>query len=212
MIAGMEAQRSVMVADQLRARGITAERVLAAMAEVPREEFVPVELQRHAYEDHPLAIGGGQTISQPFIVASMTQALELDPGDVALEVGAGSGYQAAILARLCRRVLTIERDPDLAATAAANLARLGIENVEVRTGDGSLGAIDLAPYSAILVAAAARRVPPALLEQLAVGGRMVIPVESAAPDQQDLVLITREASKYSSRVLFPVRFVPLVEG
>lgn len=208
----METPRSVMVAEQLRARGITDERVLAAMAEVPREEFVPPDLRRHAYEDHPLAIGGGQTISQPLVVASMTQALAPQPCDIALEVGTGSGYQAAILASLCCSVLTIERDPTLAATAAATLARLGFANVEVRFGDGSRGAPDQAPYSLIVVAAAASRVPPALLEQLAIGGRMVIPVGSASPKNQDLLLVTREGAEYTSRVLFPVRFVPLIEN
>ena len=207
----METQRSMMLAEQMRARGVTDERVLAAMAAIPREEFVPASLRGLAYDDRPLAIGGGQTISQPLVVALTTQALEVKADDSALEVGAGSGYQAAILARLCRRVLTFERDGTLAATAAATLKRLGIDNVEVRVQDGSQGAPDRAPYTVILVAAASPRVPPALLEQLAAGGRMAIPVGPPAPQPQELFLIRRDGPVLTTRVLFPVRFVPLIE-
>jgi len=182
------------------------------MAEVPREEFVPPEVRDLAYEDHPLEIGAGQTISQPLIVAWMTQAVRPEPDEVGLEVGAGSGYQAAVLSRLVRKVITVEREPELAARAAETLRRLGYANVEVVTGDGTLGWPAEAPYSVILVAAAARRVPPALIDQLAEGGRMAIPVESGRRELQELLLIRRRDGRIFSEVLFPVRFVPLIEG
>ena len=201
-----------MVAEQLLPHGVTDERVLRAMSEIPREEFVPAKLRRHAYEDRALGIECGQTISQPLVVALMTQALGPNPDDVALEVGAGSGYQAAVLSRLCRKVITLEREPALAEHASATLKRLGFTNVEVGVADGSLGWPAEAPYEIILVAAAAGHVPPALIEQLAEGGRMAIPV-ALSPDQpQDLRLYEKHGGAVSYRSLFPVLFVPLLTG
>jgi len=201
-----------MVAEQLRPHGVKDERVLDAMAAVPREEFLAPRMRRHAYEDRALAIECGQTISQPLVVALMAQAAEPQPDDVALEVGTGSGYAAAVLSRLCRKVITIEREPALAEHASETLRRLGFDNVEVAVGDGSLGWPVEAPYNVILVAAAARGVPPALIEQLADGGRMVIPV-SVGPDQpQDLRVYVRRGSEVSYRSMFPVLFVPLRTG
>jgi len=201
-----------MAAEQLIPHGVTDERVLRAMLELPREEFVPARLRRHAYEDRALGIECGQTISQPLVVALMTQALAPTPDDVALEVGAGSGYQAAVLGRLCRKVITLEREPALAEHASATLTRLGFTNVEVAVADGSLGWAAEAPYEIILVAAAAPYVPPALVEQLAEGGRMAIPV-AVSPDQpQDLRLYEKHAGEVTYRSLFPVLFVPLLTG
>jgi len=207
--AGMESQRARMVADQLRPNGIHDELVLRALAEVPREEFVPPAARRHAYDDRALGIGWGQTISQPLVVAAMTQALQPGPDDTVLEVGTGSGYQAAVLARLARRVLTVEREPQLAERAAATLKRLGFDNVEVVVADGSLGWPPAAPYAGILVACATPSVPQPLLDQLLDGGRLVIPVGHPAADHQDLQVITRRGSQTLVRSLFPVRFVPL---
>ena len=201
-----------MVAEQLRPHGVTDERVLQAMASVPREEFLALRMRRHAYEDRALAIECGQTISQPLVVALMIQAAAPQPEDVALEVGTGSGYAAAVLSRLCRRVVTVEREPALAEHAAATLRRLGYDNVEVAVGDGSLGWPAGAPYAVILVAAAARGVPQALLDQLAEGGRMVIPVAISAEEPQDLRLYTRTGGEVTYRSLFPVLFVPLRPG
>jgi protein-L-isoaspartate(D-aspartate) O-methyltransferase len=201
-----------MVAEQLLPHGVTDERVLRAMSEIPREEFVPARLRGHAYEDRALGIECGQTISQPLVVALMTQALAPKPDDVALEVGAGSGYQAAVLSRLCRKVITLEREPALAEHASATLRRLGLSNVEVAVADGSLGWAAEAPYDVILVAAAAGQVPPALVEQLAEGGRMAIPV-AVSPDQpQDLRLYEKHGGEVTYRSLFPVLFVPLLTG
>jgi protein-L-isoaspartate(D-aspartate) O-methyltransferase len=201
-----------MVGEQLRPNGITDERVLRVMAELPRDEFVPPLQRRLAYEDHPVAIGGGQTISQPLVVAAMTQAVAPQPGETVLEIGSGSGYQAAILARLAGRVIGIERDRRLAVRGAETLRRLGITNAEIHHGDGNLGWPEAAPYDAIVVSAAAPTVPPALIEQLADWGRMVVPVESGREGQQDLLLIRRLGGRLRSQPLFPVRFVPLVEG
>src|SRR5438046_3232061 len=175
-----------MVAEQLRPHGVTDERVLEAMASVPREEFLAPRMRRHAYEDRALAIECGQTISQPLVVALMSQALALSPEDVALEVGTGSGYQAAVLSRLCRRVVTLELEPALAEHAAATLKRLGFDNVEVAVADGSRGWPSSAPYGGILVACAARELPAALVAQLADGGRLVIPVHTGSEQPQDL--------------------------
>src|ERR1700694_931754 len=161
---GTPAQR--MVAEQLLPPGVTDPRVLQSMAEIPREEFLSPRLRRHAYEDRALSIDCGQTISQPLVVALMTQALAPKPDEIALEVGAGSGYQAAVLSRLCRKVITLEREPALAEHASDTLRRLGFVNVEVAVADGSLGWPAEAPYDIILVAAAPREVPPALVEQL----------------------------------------------
>jgi protein-L-isoaspartate(D-aspartate) O-methyltransferase len=201
-----------MVAEQLRPHGVTDERVLEAMASVPREEFLHPRMRRHAYEDRALAIDCGQTISQPLVVALMTQAASPQPDDVALEVGTGSGYAAAVLSRLCRKVITIEREPALAEHASQTLLRLGFDNVEVALGDGSLGWPAEAPYQVILVAAAAPGVPPALIDQLAEGGRLVIPVEVSPHEPQDLRVYTRRPDGVGYRSLFPVLFVPLRPG
>jgi len=201
-----------MVAEQLRPNGVMDERVLQAMAAVPREEFLAPGMRRHAYEDRALAIECGQTISQPLVVALMAQAGAPQPDDVALEVGTGSGYGAAVLSRLCRRVITIEREPALAEHASETLRRLGFANVEVAVADGSLGWPDEAPYNVILVAAAATGVPQALLDQMAGGGRMVIPVATSSDEPQDLRVYVRHGADVSYRSLFPVLFVPLRTG
>ena len=169
-------------------------------------------MRRHAYEDRALAIECGQTISQPLVVALMAQAAAPEPDDVALEVGTGSGYAAAVLSRLCRKVFTIEREPALAEHASETLRRLGFDNVEVAVGDGSLGWPAEAPYRVILVAAAARAVPQALLEQLSEGGRMVIPVAIGPEEPQDLRVYVRRGSDVTWRSLFQVLFVPLRTG
>jgi protein-L-isoaspartate(D-aspartate) O-methyltransferase len=201
-----------MVAEQLATHGVTDERVLQAMSEIPREVFVAPRLRRHAYEDRALAIDCGQTISQPLVVALMTQAVVPKPDDIALEVGAGSGYQAAVLSRLCRKVTTVEREPALAERASETLTRVGFTNVEVAVADGSLGWPASAPYDIILVACAAREVPPALLDQLAEGGRMVIPVAVSPDEPQDLRLYEKHGGEVTYRSLFPVLFVPLRPG
>jgi protein-L-isoaspartate(D-aspartate) O-methyltransferase len=201
-------QRAEMVEKQLRRRGIGDAAVLAAMLVVPRHEFVPRELRSRAYEDLPLPIGSGQTISQPYIVAAMTLALRLQPADRALEIGTGLGYQAAILSHLAKEVFTIERQPELASTASEKLASLGYDNVHVHCGDGTLGLPEFAPFHAILVAAAAPAAPQPLLAQLGEGGRMIIPIGDA--DNQELQLIEKHAGKFSTRTMEGCRFVPLV--
>ena len=201
-----------MVAEQLVPHGVVNERVLHVMATLPREEFLAEGARRYAYEDRALAIECGQTISQPLVVALMTQALDPQPDDTALEVGTGSGYQAAVLSRLCRGVTTLEREPALAEHASATLRRLGVENVEVAVADGSLGWPEHAPYNVILVAAAAAEVPQALIDELADGGRMVIPVRVGQGEPQDLRLYVRRGADVSYRSLFPVMFVPLRTG
>ena len=201
-----------MVAEQLRPHGVTDERVLRAMTEVPREEFLAPRMRRHAYEDRALAIECGQTISQPLVVALMTQAASPNPGDIALEVGTGSGYAAAVLSRLCREVVSIEREPALAEHASETLRRLGFDNVKVAVADGSLGWPAEAPYSVILVAAAASGVPQPLIDQLADGGRMVIPVAVSPHEPQDLRVYVRRGKDVMYRSLFPVLFVPLRPG
>jgi len=204
--------RARMVETQLRARGIRNERVLQAMRTVPRHEFVPEASRARAYEDTPLAIGAGQTISQPYIVALMTEWIEPEPGDRVLEVGTGSGYQAAVLAGLVREVYTIELLPELARAAAGRLARLGYDNVHVREGDGYLGWPERAPFDAIVVTAGATEIPAPLVEQLKPGGRMVIPV-GRAPGVQTLKVVDRTADgTVSVRDVAPVRFVPLRRG
>src|ERR1700682_5323284 len=201
-----------MVAEQLVPHGVIDERVLRVMSEIPREEFIAPRLRRYAYDDRALGIDCGQTISQPLVVALMTQALAPKPDEIALEVGAGSGYQAAVLSRLCRKVVTLEREAALAEHAAATLARLGFANVEVAAADGSLGWPGSAPYDLILVACAAPGVPPALIDQLADGGRMVIPVEISPHEPQDLRLYEKHGGEVNFRSLFPVLFVPLRSG
>lgn len=205
----MEAHRLGMVADQLRRREITDPRVLDAFARVPREAFVPDDIQEHAYADSPLPIGNGQTISQPYVVAMTVQALQLKGGERVLEIGAGSGYAAAILGALCREVDTVERIGELATAAAARLARLGYGNVHVHHADGTLGWPPNAPYEAIAVAAGAPKPPQSLLDQLAVGGRLVIPHGQA--EHQSLARITRQsATNFVEEDLGAVRFVPLI--
>ena len=209
LAADWAARRREMVEQQLRARGIRDERVLAAMSEMPRHEFVSPEQKEHAYEDHPLSIGQGQTISQPYMVAAMLQALDLRGPEKVLEVGTGSGYQAALLARLASRVVTMEAEPLLAASARERLARMGLtDHISVIVGDGSLGYPSEAPYDGIIVAAAAPEVPPCLFEQLAEGGRLVVPVGDR--DCQELLQIRRINGQPVSRGLGYCRFVPLV--
>ena len=202
------ALRVEMIEKQLRRRGISDAAVLAVMAAVPRHEFVAEELRSHAYDDLPLPIGGGQTISQPYMVAAMTAALRLQPSDRVLEIGTGCGYHAAVLSRLAKEVFTIERWPELASTASARLARLGYPNAHVHCGDGTLGLPELAPFDAILVAAAAPAVPKPLLAQLAEGGRMILPVGNT--EHQELRLIEKHGDAFPTKMLEGCRFVPLV--
>jgi protein-L-isoaspartate(D-aspartate) O-methyltransferase len=194
--------------DQLVARGIRDARVLDAMRRVPRHVFVEPGTQGLAYADRALPIGGGQTISQPYMVAAMTEALRLQGTERVLEVGTGSGYQAAILAELARDVVTIERYADLADAARARLAALGYHNVRVIVGDGSLGSEADAPYEGILVAAASPRIPASLKRQLADGGRLVIPI--GPPDQQFLTVVHREGAVFTQSIGDGCVFVPLV--
>jgi len=204
-----EAQRARMVREQLERRGIREAAVLKAMGQVPRERFVPVGYRPQAYEDRALGIGQGQTISQPYMVAVMTEALKVPAGARVLEVGTGSGYQAAVLAALGAEVYTIERIPTLAAAARARLARLGLGGVSVRVGDGSSGWSEYAPYAGILVAAAAPAVADALLQQLDPdGGRLVVPIGDR--ELQDLVLVERSGAAFSYQTLLACRFVPLL--
>jgi len=198
-----------MVHDQIEARGVEDARVLEAMRTVPRHRFVPADLRHAAYADGPLPIGHGQTISQPYIVAVMTELLAPEPDDVVLDVGTGSGYQAAVLAQLVKRVYSIEIVPELASAARRQLEALGYANVEVITGDGWAGLPALAPFDGILVAAAPPEVPQALLDQLAVGARLVIPVGRW---DQDLRVYERTEQGIEQRTIFGVRFVPLVHG
>lgn len=205
-----ERLRDDMVHRQIAARGIRTPSILEAMRKVPREAFVPAAMQKNAYEDSPLPIGSRQTISQPYIVAFMLDALALDENDRVLEIGTGSGYAAAILARLAAKVVSIERIEELAESARETLGELGCENVELVHGDGSKGWPEGAPYDAIVVAASGPRVPDSLQEQLAIGGRLVMPV-GANRDDQRLVRITRiAADRYNREDLTGVRFVPLV--
>ncbi len=199
--------RAAMVEWQLRQRGIRDPRVLEAFREVPRHLFVPVELVHQAYDDCPLPIGEGQTISQPYMVAAMTEAAELTGREKVLEVGTGSGYQAAILARLAAHVYTVEQHALLSAAAEERLRRLGVANVTCLIGDGSLGYATAAPYEAIVVTAAAPTVPPTLIEQLTSGGRLVIPVGTR--DSQELLLVRRDDGEVSRQTINYCRFVPL---
>ena len=202
------AQRRSMVESQLRARGIRDERVLAAMFRVPRHEFVSAEYRDQVYEDHPIPIGEGQTLSQPYIVAVMLEALALDPSDTVLEIGTGSGYQTALLAELAKQVYSVERHASLAHDARATLARLGYGNAEVALGDGSHGLAERAPFDAIVVSAAAPQIPPPLFEQMREEGRMVIPVGPA--HAQELQLVRKQAGKLIVANLEGCRFVPLI--
>jgi len=202
-------EREAMVAHQIEARGVSDDATLAAMRTVPRHEFVPRENRSLAYRDSPLPIGHGQTISQPYIVGYMTEMLELEPGDRVLEVGTGSGYQAAVLAEVVDEVHTVEIIPALARSADATFDRLDLDGIQRRESDGYYGWEEAAPFDAIIVTAAASHVPPPLVEQLAPGGRMIIPVGSTAWTQ-NLVLITKDdEGDVRTRALIPVRFVPL---
>ena len=192
----------------LRKSGIEDERTLAAMGAVPRERFVPIGQRHRAYEDSALGIERGQTISQPYIVAATCVLLGLAGGERVLDVGTGSGYAACVLAELAREVVTIERVPELAAAAAAALARAGHPEVDVRVGDGSLGVPDRAPYDAVAVAAAAPSIPPALAAELATGGRLVVP--RGTRQAQRLVLVERRDGELVERASIPCRFVPLL--
>lgn len=197
-----------MVANQIASRGLRDPRVLAAMAWTPREWFLPPHLARSAYDDGPLPIGSGQTISQPYVVALMTASLAPRRRDRILEIGTGSGYQTAILARLAHTVFTVERRPDLLVEAEERFRRLGLTNIHTRLGDGAAGWPEAAPFDGILVTAAAPRIPDPLLEQLAPGGRLVIPVGDLA--SQDLVILRRTSHGFEERRAGGVRFVPLI--
>jgi protein-L-isoaspartate(D-aspartate) O-methyltransferase len=201
-----------MVKEQLSSSGygITNARVLAAMGQVPRHEFVPVELRPRAYDDGPLPIGYNQTISQPYIVAFMTEHLDLKPTDRVLEIGTGSGYQAAVLAELADEVYTIEIVDALAQRAEADLKRLGYTNIHVRVGDGCQGWPEAAPFDTIIVTCAPEKVPPPLIEQLRDGGRMIIPVGPLG--DQELVLLSRQGEQMEQHAVLPVRFVPMTGG
>ena len=201
--------RQQMVSEQLARAGrdITNSRVLVAMGKVPRHEFVPKTMRARAYEDHPLPIGHEQTISQPFIVAFMTERLEPKPTDRVLEIGTGSGYQAAVLAELVAQVYTIEIIEDLAQRAAADLKRLGYTNVNVRAGDGYKGWAEAAPFDAVIVTCAPTEVPQPLTDQLKDGGRMVIPIGRIG--KQELVLLRKRGGKLEQHAVLPVQFVPM---
>jgi len=199
--------RQNMVEYQIKGRGIKDKNVLGAMLKVPRHLFVPEEMRDLAYRDEPLPIGHGQTISQPYIVGYMTEALKLQPGDRVLEIGTGSGYQTAILAEIVSEVYTIELIPELSLRAQETLKSLGYKNIEFLTGDGSKGWPEKAPFEAILVSAAPAEVPPALMEQLKIDGRLIIPVGT---DSQELVLIKRTKKGWEKTRLIGVRFVPLI--
>jgi len=204
------AQRKAMVERQLKGRGIKDPRVLAAMAKVPRHLFVPEAQKPHAYEDRPLPIGLGQTISQPYVVALMTEAVRIKPGDKVLEIGTGSGYQAAVLSEITPKAFTIEILPALADAARKRLRELGYPTVQVKTGDGYLGWPQQAPFDAIIVTAAPGKIPPKLVEQLKEGGRMVVPVGER--DKQRLTLVEKQGGKLKITNLAPVAFVPMVHG
>lgn len=201
--------RQRMVEEQIIKRGISDSAVINAMLEVKRHLFVPDKFRTSAYEDHPLPIGQDQTISQPYIVALMTELLQVDKNQKILEVGTGSGYQAAILSLLADSVFTIEIIPELAASAKERLNRLGYKNVVVKTGDGYKGWAEHSPFDGIIVTCAPDEVPSLLLEQLAIGGRMVIPVGSY---YQELLLITKDSSGTSGKSIVPVKFVPMIKG
>jgi len=221
VVAGLLAQTTVVMADrysiereamvlkQIEGRGVSDPRVVKAMREVPRHLFVPKEMRRSAYQDYPLPIGHNQTISQPYIVALMTEVLKLEGNEKVLEIGTGSGYQAAVLSKLCKQAFTIEILKPLADQAREILNRLGYENVTVRHGDGYKGWPEEAPFDAIIVTAAPPEVPPKLVEQLKTGGRMVIPVGTLI---QELMLIEKKKDGVVEKRLLPVRFVPMVHG
>jgi protein-L-isoaspartate(D-aspartate) O-methyltransferase len=200
-------KRERMVDTQIEARGVKDQKVLAAMRKVPRHLFVPENMKLYAYQDEPLLIGEGQTISQPYIVAYMSEALQLKGHERVLEVGTGSGYQAAILAEIVKEVFSVELLESLSLNAQDVLKKMSYRNIYFRVGDGTLGWKEHAPYDAIIVTAAPTKVPKALQDQLISGGRMVIPVGAAF---QELVLVTKEKRKFKKKKLLPVRFVPLI--
>lgn len=200
-------RRAWMVRTQLEARGIDDTRVLAAMGKIPREQFVPPSVCERAYADIPLPIGGGATISQPYIVARMTELARIQPGDRLLEIGTGSGYHAAVLDEMGAEVYTIENVPALALQARARLEKLGHARVRVRHGEGYEGWPEAAPFSAIIVTAAPLAIPDTLCDQLALGGRMVIPV--GPPTWQHLMLVTRSEGGFDEQTLEPVAFIPM---
>ena len=203
-------ERRRMVEKQLLDRGIRDQRLLDAMAAIPRHEFVEELYRDQAYADHPLPIAADQTISQPYIVALMLELLNLDPGSKVLEIGTGSGYQTALLARIAGSVFSMERHVELAQQAAKILSRIGSVNARVVTGDGSRGLVEHAPYDAIIVSAAASEIPPPLFEQLREGGRMIIPV--GPPEAQELQLVRKVGGKALTTVMEGCRFVPLIRG
>ncbi|MDJ0534922.1 MAG: protein-L-isoaspartate(D-aspartate) O-methyltransferase [Xenococcaceae cyanobacterium MO_207.B15] len=201
-----ELQRRQMVRYQIRDRGLKNERVLAAMSKVPRHQFVDSFWRDFAYSDRPLPIGHNQTISQPYIVAYMSEAAEISPSDKVLEIGTGCGYQAAILGELAQKVYSVEIIPQLADSARKILTQLGYENIEVKTGDGYQGWAENAPYNAIIVTAAPKSIPQTLIDQLAINGKMVIPVGTW---YQDIVVLTKTKDKIVTEKTIPVRFVPM---
>ncbi len=202
-------RRQEMVDEQIRTRDVSDARVLGALGKVPRERFVPADVRPRAYDDTPLPIGYGQTISQPYIVAYMTEALGVEADDTVLEIGTGSGYQAAILGELARTVYTIEIVPELAQRAAATLKDLGYANVHVRAGDGYAGWPEHAPFDRVLVTAAPEQIPEPLLQQLGAGGRLVIPV-GAQGQTQWMTIVDKTAQGVASRRTIPVQFVPFI--
>jgi protein-L-isoaspartate(D-aspartate) O-methyltransferase len=207
----LRVRRQEMVEQQIRQRGVTDTRVLDAMRTVPRERFVPPEFRRHAYDDGPLPIGAGQTISQPYIVAYMTEALKVAPSHKVLEVGAGSGYQAAVLSELVREVYTIEIVPELARHAEATLQAMNRTNVHVRTGDGFAGWPEEAPFDRIIVTAAPETIPRPLIEQLATGGLLVAPVGTQNAPQW-ITIVEKTGDRVVERRTIPVQFVPFTRG
>jgi len=200
-----------MVKEQIIARGVKDPRVIKAMETVPRHDFVPIRLRADSYMDTPLPIGLGQTISQPYIVAFMTEALDLKAGDRILEIGTGSGYQAAVLAELAGEVYTIEILPELGERAKATLEKLQYKNIHVKIGDGYKGWTEMAPFDAVIVTCAPEQIPPALVDQLKEGGRMIIPVGKER-EVQKLVKVTKHEGKVQTEAVMHVRFVPMLES
>ncbi len=202
-----EEKRRRMVEEQIKARGIKDTRVLAAMEKVPRHEFVPDKIRSHSYNDEPLSIGEGQTISQPYIVAYMTEVLQLEDDKKVLEIGTGSGYQTAVLAEIVRDVYSVEIIESLSRRSRDILAELGYKNIQLKVGDGSYGWKEFAPFDAIIVTAAPRVTPQPLQEQLSIGGKLIVPVGDTF---QELVLIVKNKTGFTEKKLLSVRFVPLV--
>ncbi len=204
-----EIERKQMVESQIRGRGIQDERVLAAMSKIPRHQFVDTPWKDLAYSDHPLPIGHQQTISQPYIVAYMSEAAEISPKDKVLEIGTGCGYQAAVLGEIAHKVYSIEIIPKLAQKARRTLTQLGYKNIQVKTGDGYQGWSEYAPYDAIIVTAAPEKIPQPLIDQLAINGKMVIPVGSWV---QEIVVLTKTEDRIIQQKTIPVRFVPMIKS